>query len=95
MISFHNYISEQLDNDNLRFKISSWFSGDADACERFNTFCDDCKMKHGVDEDALREYYNSFADADGFVDYVNDNIGQEEADYYDAFKNIVRAFSEI
>lgn len=95
MISFHNYITEQLDNNNLSFKIGSWFKNDEDALGQFTSFCASCREKHGIDEDALKAYYDGFTDADGFVDYVNDNIGQEEPDYYDAFRNIVRAFSEI
>lgn len=86
------YIKENIDIDNIIYKVDSWFQSDENGLSAFNSFCSKCREQHRVDDNELETFYNSFNRSKEFVDYINDNIDDGEVDYKDAFCNIVKSF---
>lgn len=80
----------QIDTENLHYKIESWFNAKPIEKQQWDSFCNTCKANHHIDMDELEEYYNNFGSSKAFVDYINDNISNDEVNYKDMFMNIVR-----
>ena len=96
MKSLSNYILEQLDVENIKVKVGSWFRSDEAGRKKFDDFVINCKTNHKIAPEELDEYYSTFTNCREFVDFVNDDInGTNQTDYRDSFMNIIRCISCI
>lgn len=82
---------ESLDVDNLIYKIDTWFANNVDEKTSFDNMIQQFKKDNVVNKNVVNDYINnSKIKVKNFVDYLSDNIYDNEInDYMYVFGKII------
>ena len=94
MISLQNYIIEQLDTENIKWKVDVWMKNHPEEVAAFNKVIQPWVTTRQLADADVEEFMNSIPDIRGFISFMTDEIsdtGIHDADF-ETIKNIVKQF---
>lgn len=91
MISLKEYITENIDTDNLVWKIEVYFKKHKDQYAKFVNLVKKFEEKHGLSDEEINDFLNkSNLNLKKFIDFISEDVETETIDYMYTLRKVIQ-----
>lgn len=91
MICLKDYILENIDVDNLTWKIEVYFKRHKDQYTKFVNLVKKFEEKHGLSDDEINEFLEkSRLNLKKFIDFISEDVENETIDYMYTLRKVIQ-----
>jgi uncharacterized protein YjgD (DUF1641 family) len=91
MISLKDYILENIDPDNLVWKIEVYFKNHKDQYTKFVNLTKKFEENHGLTDDEINDFLDkSKLNLKKFIDFISEDVTTETIDYMYTLRKVIQ-----